>query len=156
MRISDWSSDVCSSDLIMTRIRAWFERHQESVAPRLMQVQRADLDGAARGIAFQVLEGLGGAPAAAVEALVKDLDEEGRRTLARVGIRLGTESLYIPELLKPRAVRLRAQLWSAASGRHPEEGPPPEGRVQVARAEETPAAYDAALDRKSTRLNSSH
>ncbi|HEY9566542.1 MAG TPA: DEAD/DEAH box helicase, partial [Thalassobaculum sp.] len=127
-------------DRIMTRVRAWFERHQEAVAPRLMQLQRADLDGAARGIAFQVLEGLGGAPAAAVEALVKDLDEEGRRTLARVGIRLGTESLYIPELLKPRAVRLRAQLWSAASGRHPEEGPPPEGRVQVARAEETPAA----------------
>src|SRR3546814_18613160 len=115
MRISDWSSDVCSSDLIMTRIRAWFERHQEAVAPRLMQLQRADLDGAARGIAFQVLEGLGGAPAAAVEALVKDLDEEGRRTLARVGIRLGTESLYIPELLKPRAGRLRAQLWSAAT-----------------------------------------
>ena len=76
---------------------------------------------------------------------MKDLDEEGRKTLARVGIRLGTEALYVPELLKPRAVRLRAQLWSAASGRHPEEGPPPEGRVQVARADTTPAAYDAAV-----------
>ena len=132
-------------DRLLARLRVWFERHQETVAPRLVQLQRADLDGPARGIAFQVLEGLGGAPAAAVEMLVKDLDEEGRKTLARVGIRLGTESLYVPELLKPRAVRLRSLLWSAASGRYPEEGPPPEGRVQAERADATPAAYDVAL-----------
>ncbi|MEQ8816606.1 MAG: helicase-related protein [Thalassobaculum sp.] len=137
--------ESAARDRLLARLRVWFERHQEAVAPRLMQLQRADLDGPARGIAFQVLEGLGGAPAGAVEALVKDLDEEGRKTLARVGIRLGTESLYVPELLKPRAVRLRSLLWSAASGRQPEEGPPPEGRVQAARAEATPAAYDAAL-----------
>ncbi|WP_229836310.1 helicase-related protein [Thalassobaculum fulvum] len=132
-------------DRLLARARAWFESHQEAVAPRLVQLQRADLDGPARGIAFQVLEGLGGASAPAVETLVKDLDDDGRKTLARVGIRLGTESLYVPELLKPRAVRLRSLLWSAASGRYPEEGPPPEGRVQVVRAEATPAAYDAAL-----------
>ncbi len=137
--------EASARDWLLARLRAWFERHQETVAPRLMQLQRADLDGPARGIAFQVLEGLGGAPAAAVDLLVKDLDDEGRKTLARVGIRLGTESLYVPELLKPRAVRLRSQLWSAAAGRLPEEGPPPEGRVQVVRAEATPPAYDLAL-----------
>ncbi|MEQ8396466.1 DEAD/DEAH box helicase [Thalassobaculum sp.] len=132
-------------DRLLARVQAWFERHQEAAAPRLLQLQRADLEGPARGIAFQVLEGLGGAPASAVETLVKDLDDDGRKTLARVGIRLGTESLYVPELLKPRAVRLRGLLWSAARGNHPVEGPPPEGRVQAARAEATPADYDAAL-----------
>jgi ATP-dependent RNA helicase SUPV3L1/SUV3 len=123
----------------------WFDAHVEAGAPRLAQLKRADLSGPARGVVFQVLEGLGSASAETVAPLVKDLDEEGRKDVARVGIRLGTESAYVPDLLKPKAVKLRAVLWSIAKDAFPEEGPPADGRVQVARNPETPAEYDAAL-----------
>ena len=123
----------------------WFDAHVEAGAPRLAQLKRADLSGPARGVVFQVLEGLGSASAETVAPLVKDLDEEGRKDVARVGIRLGTESAYVPDLLKPKAVKLRAVLWSIAKDIFPEEGPPADGRVQVARNPETPGEYDAAL-----------
>ena len=132
-------------DRIAKRLKAWLDAHLEASIPNLLQLDRSDLSGPARGIAFQVLEGLGNAPAEAMRAMVKDLDEQGRRDLARVGIRLGTENLYVPQLLKPKAVAMRAILWSVANGSFPEEGPPPEGRVQVERRTETPSAYDSAL-----------
>ncbi|NQW08343.1 MAG: disulfide oxidoreductase [Alphaproteobacteria bacterium] len=132
-------------DRLHARLKTWFEAHLEDAVPKLVQLRRADLTGTARGILYQVLEGLGGAPSPSVDSLVKDLDDSGRKDLARIGVRLGTESLYIPQLLKPKAVRLRALLWSVANDQWPDEGPPPEGRVQVARAAETPAAYDVAI-----------
>ena len=136
--------DTAARERIEKKLATWFEAHVEASAPKLAQLWRADLSGPARGVVFQVLEGLGSAPSMAVAPLVKDLDEEGRKDVARMGIRLGTETLYIPDLLKPKAVKLRAALWSVANDLFPEEGPPPEGRVQVERREETPAAYDTA------------
>src|SRR3546814_5289714 len=38
MRISDWSSDVCSSDLLMARTKPWLESH-----PHGLYVRPADL-----------------------------------------------------------------------------------------------------------------
>ncbi|MEQ8587530.1 MAG: helicase-related protein [Thalassobaculaceae bacterium] len=132
-------------DRIHKRLRTWTEAHLEAVIPQLLQLDRSDLSGGARGIVFQVLEGLGNAPAEGLRPMVKELDDQGRKDLARVGIRLGTENLYIPQLLKPKAVALRGLLWSVHHGRFPEEGMPPEGRVQVERRPETPKEYDLAL-----------
>jgi len=132
-------------DRVHKRLRTWLEAHLEAGIPQLLQLARSDLSGAARGITFQVLEGLGNAPAEGLRTLVKELDEQGRKDLARVGIRLGTENLYIPLLLKPKAVALRGLLWSVSNGRFPEEGLPPEGRVQVERQAETPKEFDLAL-----------
>ncbi|MDF1792606.1 MAG: helicase-related protein [Thalassobaculaceae bacterium] len=132
-------------DRMHKRLRTWMEAHLEAVVPQLLQLARSDLSGGARGIVFQVLEGLGNAPAEGLRAMVKELDDQGRKDLARVGIRLGTENLYIPQLLKPKAVALRGLLWSVQHGRFPEEGLPPEGRVQVVRRAETPTEYDVAL-----------
>ncbi len=132
-------------DRVQKRLRTWLEAHLEAAIPQLLQLARSDLSGGARGIVFQVLEGLGNAPAEALRPMVKELDEQGRKDLARVGIRLGTENLYIPQLLKPKPVALRGLLWSVFHGRFPEEGLPPEGRVQVVRRPETPKEYDIAL-----------
>ncbi|WPZ34279.1 helicase-related protein [Thalassobaculum sp. OXR-137] len=132
-------------DRVQKRLKTWLDVHLEAVIPQLLQLARSDLSGGARGIVFQVLEGLGNAPAEGLRAMVKELDEQGRKDLARVGIRLGTENLYIPQLLKPKPVAMRGLLWSVFHGRFPEEGLPPEGRVQVVRRPETPTEYDIAL-----------
>lgn len=137
--------DPPQRDRIEKRLRTWTEAHLEAVIPQLLQLDRSDLSGGARGIVFQVLEGLGNAPAEGLRPMVKELDDQGRKDLARVGIRLGTENLYIPQLLKPKAVALRGLLWSVHHGRFPEEGMPPEGRVQIERRPETPKEYDLAL-----------
>src|SRR5260370_1176020 len=78
----------------------------------LLRARDADWAGAARGLAFQLGEALGSLPAGDVAAQRAALDLNGRKALARLGVRLGTESVYIEAVLKPQAAGLRALLWA--------------------------------------------
>lgn len=73
-------------------------------------------------------------PRAQVDDLIKTLDEPGRQSLAASGVRFGTESVFMPDLLKPRAAELLAILWSVHHQDFPSGGMPPAGRVTVAHA----------------------
>src|SRR3546814_9295889 len=43
MRISDWSSDVCSSDLFRSQVRAWIDRDQVALGETLtLNVETTD------------------------------------------------------------------------------------------------------------------
>ena len=89
------------------------------------------LSGAAKGIAYQLYEHFGTMQSAAVSAQLKELTETDRPQLARLGIRMGVEAIYMAEMLKPATIKLRAVLWSVHHGNFPESGPPPEGRVSI-------------------------
>ena len=89
------------------------------------------LSGAAKGIAYQLYEQFGTMQSASVSAQLKELSETDRPQLARLGIRMGVEALYMAEMLKPATIKLRAVLWSVHHGNFPESGPPPEGRVSI-------------------------
>jgi len=101
------------------------------------------LPAAARGLVFQLGEGLGSLDAEPVRPLVASLDAEARKRLARLGIRFGTETIYFDRLLKPAAVALRALLWTVRHARAPLLVPPP-GRLSVAR-DTLPVAYLDAI-----------
>src|SRR3546814_10320135 len=108
-----------------------------------MQLAAVPLEGAARGLAFQLREALGSMPRRRASAQIAALSPEDRKKLRSLRIRLGMESVFMPDLLKPRAVAVRAVLWGAANGDAAYPAPPAPGLV-------------TAEDRKSTRLNSSH
>ena len=58
----------------------------------------SELGGPGRGIAFMLVEALGSARRAEAESLIVRLDEGDRRSLARLGVRLGRHYLYVPKL----------------------------------------------------------
>ncbi|MGC6518043.1 MAG: helicase-related protein [Candidatus Puniceispirillaceae bacterium] len=89
------------------------------------------LSGVAKGLAYQLYEAFGTLPTAKIGAQLKDLSETDRPHLARLGIRLGVEALYMAEMLKPATIKLRAVLWSVFHQNFPPSGPPPEGRVSI-------------------------
>ena len=91
----------------------------------------APLSGAAKGIAFQLYEHFGTMPSYKVGAQLKELSDTDKPQLARLGIRLGVETIYMTEMLKPATIKLRSVLWSVHHGDFPEQGPPPEGRVSI-------------------------
>ncbi len=80
-----------------------------------------------RGLAWQLVEGLGGVPAARVAALVRALDARGRRTLGRLGVRFGRLQLYLAPLLRAPLLPLRAFLLGLVHDL--ELVPPPAGRT---------------------------
>ena len=104
---------------------------EASEAPAAPAAEIPPLSGTAKGITYQLFEAFGTLPTARVGGQLRDLSETDKPQLARLGIRMGVESLYMAEMLKPASIKLRAVLWSVHNSSFPEGGPPPEGRVSI-------------------------
>ncbi len=125
---------------IRKRLVAWVTAQMTDALERLMTLRQADLSGVARGIAYQVVEGLGSLPRQRVSAEVRELSKEDRSALRACGIRIGAETLFVPALVKPKAVQWRAMLWTIYSGR--ETAPPPAaGLVTVPAGDDLPEDF---------------
>ena len=101
---------------VARRLSAWLDAELDRRLEPLIRLTRADLTGAARGLAFRLAEGLGSVPRAAAEAQVAALGAPERKELARLGVRLGVHAIYLAALFKPGATKLRALLWAIHEG----------------------------------------
>ena len=89
------------------------------------------MSGLARGIMFQLYENLGVMSRALIADQLREMLDSDKPFLARAGIRIGTETIFMPELLKPAAIELRVLLYSLYHSEFPPSGPPAEGRVSI-------------------------
>ena len=125
------------------RLAAWLESHIAAQLEPLFRARDCDLSGAARGLVFQLSEGLGSVGRRPVADQLRALTAGDRKALTRLGIRLGQELIYMPALLKPAAVEIRALLWAVY---HDFDDPPaPPGRVSAPLDESLPAGFYAAV-----------
>ncbi|MEL7167173.1 MAG: disulfide oxidoreductase, partial [Pseudomonadota bacterium] len=100
------------------------------------------LSGLAKGFAFQMVEGLGVLPRAAVADDVKALDQDARGLLRKNGLRFGQFTIFVPVLLKPAPTRLRLVLWSLSKGLDTFPEAPPPGLVTVPAMADGPQGVD--------------
>jgi ATP-dependent RNA helicase SUPV3L1/SUV3 len=144
------ATDVLPSEWIDTearrtleiRLSTWLSARLQALFGPLMPGPGAEFSGPVRGLLFQLAENLGSMPRAKTASPIDKLSEEERKLLARLGVRFGTESLFLPALLKPEVVRWRAALWCLHRGQ-PQMAPPPPGRVSL--PADHPAAYYEAV-----------
>ncbi|MGB2304384.1 MAG: disulfide oxidoreductase, partial [Candidatus Puniceispirillales bacterium] len=80
-------------------------------------------------------------PRRQVADLVQKLDEDSKRQLAKAGVRIGVDMLFMPDLLKPAQIEITALLFSLYHGEFPEAGPPPAGRVAIDHVEGVSDSY---------------
>ena len=101
--------DGAQRERIRVRLSAWIESHigRELAAITKVEAKAAE-EGALRGPAFILRESLGLAPGATERDVTSDL----RQKLKAIGVRAGRYALYLPEVLKPKPMALRAQLWA--------------------------------------------
>src|SRR5262249_20114130 len=85
---------------------------EQVLAPLFALSAAEDVTGMARGIAFQLVEGLGVLERAKVGEEVKGLDQPSRATLRKYGVRFGAYHIYLPALIKPTPRALATQLWA--------------------------------------------
>ena len=81
------------------------------VIPSLLNLQTTKIKGPALGILYQITEGLGNAPRNSLNSLIKGLNNQDKLGLAKLGLRFGIHTVFIPDLLKPRPIKLLAILW---------------------------------------------
>ncbi len=110
---------------VRARLAAWLHAHLAAGLAPLYGLREAGFAGAARGLAFQLVEALGSVRRRAVRSLLADIASNDRRAMQRLGVRFGLEAIYLPALIKPRAARLRALLWSIHNGQPPRAAPAP-------------------------------
>ncbi len=144
--------DVLDSELlappqretVRRRLADWIDAHVARVLAPLVRIERAELAGPARGLGFQLVEALGTVARRRAIAEAGALGKPDRAALRALGVRLGGATLYLPALVKPAAVRLRALLWAAWEGTAPRT-PPAAGLVSVPADPDVPRGFYEAV-----------
>jgi ATP-dependent RNA helicase SUPV3L1/SUV3 len=100
-------------DLVQVRLDLWLKTHIERLLGPLFQLLAGeDVTGITRGVAFQLVEGLGVLERQKVADEVKGLDQPSRAMLRKYGVRFGAYHIYVPALIKPGPRVLATQLWA--------------------------------------------
>ncbi len=100
-------------DHVAARIERFVNHHISTVLKPLDDVSRVeDLQGLAKGLAFQIVENLGVLFRRDVADDVKSLDQEARASIRKLGIRFGAYHIFMPALLKPAPAELITLLWA--------------------------------------------
>jgi ATP-dependent RNA helicase SUPV3L1/SUV3 len=74
------------------------------------------IEGAARGVAYRLYENLGIIARGQVAAEVKELDQEVRGKLRKLGVKFGAYHVYVPQSLKPAPRELALILYALRHG----------------------------------------
>ena len=121
---------------------------ERRLAP-LFAAQALPLAGIARGLAFQLADSLGCLAVADLATPPKAIDAASRRAMSRLGVRFGTETIYIDPLLGADAVRFRALLWGVHHGRAPPSLPGSRHRGRAITVDPfLPQSFYAAIGRR--------
>ncbi len=100
-------------DHVVARIERFVNHHISTVLKPLDDLSRAeDLQGLAKGLAFQLVENLGVLFRRDVSDDVKSLDQDARASMRRYGVRFGAYHIFMPALLKPAPAELITLLWA--------------------------------------------
>jgi ATP-dependent RNA helicase SUPV3L1/SUV3 len=101
--------DGAQRERVRAKLAAWLEALIAKEFAALATVEeKAAEDNTLRGPAFRLREYLGLVPG----GTESDINPELRQKLKGIGIRAGRFALYLPEVLKPRPMALRAQFWA--------------------------------------------
>lgn len=100
-------------DHVAARVERFVNHHISTVLKPLDDLSRAeDLQGLAKGLAFQLVENLGVLFRRDVSDDVKSLDQDARASIRRYGVRFGAYHIFMPALLKPSPAELITLLWA--------------------------------------------
>ncbi len=102
---------------ILARLKTWIDGMiSDKLKPLAEMSKTGDLQGLARGIAFQLKENLGALKRETVAEDINALDQAARAELRKYGLRFGAFNVFFPVMLKPAAADLAATLWLLKNG----------------------------------------
>ncbi|HHS81928.1 MAG TPA: helicase, partial [Devosia sp.] len=102
---------------VQDRLRQWLRHAINTQMQQVLALRDPEgLEGTARGIAFQLSENLGILPRQKVAAQVRELDQDVRAKMRRLGIRFGAFHIYLPLSLKPAPRELALTLFALKNG----------------------------------------
>jgi ATP-dependent RNA helicase SUPV3L1/SUV3 len=123
---------------VRRRLQEFLRNEVERRLSQLFAARALPLEGMGRGLVFELVNALGCLPAVAVGRQVAALKPADRQALGQLGVRFGTENVYLEPLLRAASMRFRALLWAVSQGR-------PVPPVPSARRLGKPTEFDPTL-----------
>lgn len=105
----------------------------------------SELSGPARGLVYQLEQGLGSVRVAECQRQLSDLSSRDRQLLSSVGVKFGRYFVYLRRLLDSAAIEQRLGLATAYFGGVPKLTEPLRERVSVATTAALPAMFPGAV-----------
>ena len=103
--------DVSNSKLELF-LKNWLNNHIKEVLGDLLNLNMENVDNKyIRALMFQLFENNGVVKRDNVNDIVKLIKTDERKKIWDLGIKIGRYHVYLPKMLKPKAVSLRITLW---------------------------------------------
>ena len=110
--IADDSLNLESKIKLIAFLNKWLNNHINDVLGDLIKLTRHKVENQyLRGLVFQLYENNGVVKRSEVYQIVKSIPADERRKLWGMGIKIGRYHIYLPRMLKPKAVEFRIGLW---------------------------------------------
>ncbi len=111
--IADDSIDETSKLKLTNFLAKWLENYINDVLGDLIKLTKHKINNQyLRGLVFQLYEKNGVVKRSEVDKIVNLIPAEERKKLWGMGIKIGRYHIYLPKMLKPKAVEFRISLWS--------------------------------------------
>lgn len=130
--VEGYSEEGTSEQDIQSKLYEWFDGYLKEALEPLKKLKSDELIPApAKAISEELIATLGVIHRSELEKHITELDEEGRKALRALRIKLGPILVFLPELNKPKAVRARALLWALWNDKKLPVSVPADGSVSV-------------------------
>ena len=97
---------------LISFLTKWLNNHINTILGDLTKLTKYKISNQyLRGLVFQLYENNGVVIRNKVEKIVKSIPVEERKKLWGMGIKIGRYHIYLPKMLKPKAVEFRIGLW---------------------------------------------
>ncbi len=111
--IADDSLDETSKIKLTNFLAKWLDNYINDILGDLIKLTKHKINNQyLRGLVFQLYEKNGVVKRNEVDKIVKLIPSEERKKLWGMGIKIGRYHIYLPKMLKPKAVEFRISLWS--------------------------------------------
>ena len=109
------ADDALSKDYeskLILFLNRWLNKHINELLEDLIKLTKHKIENQyLRGLVFQLYENNGVVKRNEVDKIVKSIPGEERKKLWGMGIKIGRYHIYLPKMLKPKAVEFRISLW---------------------------------------------
>ena len=129
--------------LVSAKLQNWIDNQINNYLKPITEKLDDDLNPSLRAIIFNCFENLGTLEIDNFIDFTKNIEDESKRHLSRLGIRIGAKFFFIPHLMKKKSIELSAILWKIFNNNTSKEliPLPSDGRVSFISNINMPDSY---------------
>ena len=110
--IADENLENSSKEELLNFLNIWLKNYiEEELKDLINLIKNENENKYLRALAFQLYESNGVLKRSNIEDVVKAISKEDRKQFRKLGIKIGRYHIFLPRMLKPKAVSLRILLW---------------------------------------------